>query len=131
MQKIEQMPVEQIERETSVPSREENTVLTNGLHDSLQEMADSFDVSGFKCVKCGLVHSHDTTKHRLSDTFDISESDAAMMEYDSVCHCGIQEAARRGNEVGIDEAEASRKAENAPIPPETSRKMDEELGTPK
>lgn len=129
MEAIEKTQVEQIEQ--SEPSISASaTVETNGLHESLEAIADGFDVTGFKCVKCGLVHMHDTTKHRLSDTFDIGEDDAASnFEYNSVCHCGVQEAARTGSDHGIDEGEASRIAEGAPIPPEHSREMDDELGT--
>lgn len=117
------------DHEVSVDVDASTSVEASGLQDSLDEMADSFDVTGFKCVKCGLVHMHDTTKHRLSDTFDIDESDAADLEYNSVCHCGVQEAGRHGNDFGIDESEAASIAESAPIPPESSREMDETLGT--
>lgn len=129
MKQIEQQPVERVRENRSPEVDAETTVSVGELHESLRSMADSFDVSDFKCAKCGLVHTHDTTKHKLSETFDISESDAAtLFEYNSVCHCGVQEAARRGSDFGIDEAEASSIARDAPIPPESSRKMDEELG---
>lgn len=133
METIEQQQVELTEpgsHSVSVDVDQSTPVDASGLQDSLNEMADSFDVSGFKCVKCGLVHMHDTTKHRLSDTFDdFDESDAADMEYNSVCHCGVQEAGRHGNDLGIDEREAASIAQNAPIPPESSREMDSTLGT--
>lgn len=100
-----------------------------GLQEMLREDADTFDVTGFKCVNCGLVHSHDTTKHRLSDDFDISEEDAASLDSNSVCHCGVQEAGRHGDELGIDEDRAASVAEQAPIPPESSRELNEAFGT--
>lgn len=105
------------------------SVDADGLHASLEEIADSFDVSAFKCTKCGLAHSHDTTKHRLSDDYDINEADVTDMEYNSVCHCGLQEAGRHGSDVGIDEADAAKKASRAPIPPEASREMNESFGS--
>lgn len=126
MKTINQTQVEQLKR-SDKPSFESPEVAIDAgdLHETLDTVADSFDVAGFKCVKCGLAHMHDTTKHRLSDTFDVSESDAAMqMDYNSVCHCGVQEASRRGSDAGIDEQEAASIAEEAPIPPEISRKMD-------
>jgi hypothetical protein len=131
METIEQTQVEQSEltNETFEVSAE-TSVDANGLHSSLEDVADSFDVTGFKCVKCDLAHMHDTTKHRLSDTFDSFDSDDATdTEYNSTCHCGVQEAARRGSDFGISESEATSIAKNAPIPPETSRQMSEELGS--
>lgn len=120
MQTIEQAPVTEIERERPSSVEGGSTISVDGLHDAIQEMADSFDVSGFKCVKCGLVHQHDTTKHKISETFDITEDDAAtQFEYNPVCHCGVQEAARHGSDFGIDEREASDIAEGAPVPPGT------------
>lgn len=133
MQTTEKIQVEQVPKpghEFSAEAEVSASVEAEGLHNSLSELADQFDVAGFKCVKCNLAHMHDTTKHRLSDSFDISESDAAtLVEYNGTCHCGLQEAARRGDEVGIDQDKAANKAGNAPIPPETTREMDEELGT--
>jgi len=105
-------------------------VKADGLQEELTDMADSFDVTGFKCVKCGLAHMHDTMKHRLSDTFDIDESTAAMIfDYNPVCHCGVQEAGRHGSDIGIDEREATNIASKAPIPPEASREMNNEYGS--
>jgi hypothetical protein len=132
MQQIEQEQVEQFS--VDEPSFEAEAVVgttvdAEGLHESLSEMADTFDVTGFKCVECGLAHMHDTTKHRLSDTFDVSESDAASMEYNSVCHCGVQEAGRHGSDLGIDESAAARTASNAPIPPESSQEMNNAFGS--
>lgn len=131
MKTIEQMRVDEIssEQDGFSVSRPERSVDANGLHATLEEMADSFDVTGFKCVKCNLVHKHDTTKHRLTSTFDVNADTVAQMDFSSVCHCGVNEAARRGSMFGIDESEAARHAAKAPIPPETSRQMDEEFGS--
>ena len=132
MQQIEQQQVERVsvdEHEISVDAELGASVEAPGLHESLHEIADSFDVTGFKCVKCGLAHMHDTTKHQLSKDFDISDEDAAAMEYNSVCHCGLQEAGRHGSDMGIDEASAAKVAGNAPIPPEASREMNEQFGS--
>jgi hypothetical protein len=104
-------------------------VETGNLQSALGDIADSFDVTGFKCVQCGLAHMHDTTKHRLSDTFDVGDSEAASMKYNSVCHCGVQEAARNGGDIGIDEQKAASIASGAPIPPEASREMNESIGS--
>jgi len=132
MQQIEQQQVERVsvEEETfSVDVQPGVSVDASGLQESLGEIADTFDVTGFKCVKCGLAHMHDTTKHQLSKDFDISDEDAAAMDYNSVCHCGLQEAGRHGSDVGIDESSAARAAGNAPIPPEASREMNEQFGS--
>lgn len=135
MQTIAQ-PVQEVEVEPSSFSHSVDvdagvSIETGGLQQSLSEIADEFDVTGFKCVKCGLAHMHDTTKHRLSDTdgFDVSEEDAASIEYNSVCHCGVQEAGRHGSDIGIDESKAASIAGNAPIPPEASREMDAQFGS--
>lgn len=132
MKQIEQQQVERVsieDNEFSIDMSLGASVEAPGLHDALHEIADTFDVTGFKCVKCGLAHMHDTTKHRLPDDFDISEDEAAGMTYNPVCHCGLQEAGRHGSDLGIDEADAAGKASNAPIPPEASRKMNDEFGT--
>lgn len=99
------------------------------LHSTLDEMADGYDVTGFKCVNCGLVHQHDTTKHRASDTFDMSDETAAQMDANSVCHCGVQELGRRGSEYGIDERRAAEIADGAPIPDDEARRMNDEYGS--
>lgn len=130
MQQIDQKSVEQVsvsDRDFSVEGS--LSVDASGLQDTLHEIADSFDVTGFKCVKCNLAHSHDTTKHQLSKSFDISDEDAADMEYNSVCHCGLQEAARHGDDVGVDEQAAAHAASSAPIPPNVSREMNEAFGS--
>jgi hypothetical protein len=133
METLEEHTVEQVEIEDhsdSVDVDDSSTVKADGLQSSLHELADSFDVTGFKCAKCGLAHMHDTTKHRLSDSFDSFDTDDVTdMEYNSVCHCGVQEAGRRGGDLGVDEGRAARIAGDAPIPPESSRTMDDELGT--
>lgn len=133
MQTIEQ-PVQEVEVEHDSLSHSVDvdagaSIDTGDLQQSLSEIADDFDVTGFKCVKCGLAHMHDTTKHRLSDTFDVSDEDAASLDYNSVCHCGVQEAGRHGSDVGIDEGQAASIAGNAPIPPEASREMDAQFGS--
>lgn len=99
------------------------------LHSTLDDVADSFDVTGFKCTQCGLAHMHDTTKHRLSDSFDVDESIAGDMEMGGGCHCGVHEMARRGSEFGIDESQADSIAGDAPIPPETQTMLDNEFGS--
>lgn len=132
MQLIAEQQLENIEQAQNAHVDEPTAVTIEGaeeLHSGLDEIADSFDVTGFKCAKCGLVHMHDTTKHRLSDTFDVDESIAGSTEYNSVCHCGVQAAARNGSEYGIDEESAAEIASNAPVPPEAATAMDEELGT--
>lgn len=96
------------------------------LHDSLDAMADSFDVSGFKCVheECGLVHNHDTTKHRGSDSFDMTGDEAASMEANPNCHCGLGEAAR----TDVDGAPSPGRANDmAPIPESMARHLDSSL----
>lgn len=125
--KVERVSVE--DRDVSVDADLGATIDADGLQETLHEIADSFDVTGFKCVKCGLVHQHDTTKHRLSDSFDIDDSDTSDIEYNSVCHCGLQEAARHGDDFGVDEQDARSTASNAPIPPESSKELDEKFGT--
>jgi hypothetical protein len=131
MQKIEQKQVERVSTEDDQFSVEVSAGVSleaEGLQDSLADIADSFDVTGFKCVKCGMVHKHDTTKHQLSKDFDISDSDAVGMEYNSVCHCGLQEAARHGSDLGVDQSKAANIASSAPIPPEVSREMNDTFG---
>jgi len=130
MKQITREQAEEFSVETGKPSIDAvgTSVEADGLQDSLSEVADSFDVTGFKCVKCGLAHMHNTMKHRISDTFDVSEDVSLKMDYNSVCHCGLQEAGRRGSDFGIDESRAASSATNAPIPPEVSRQMNEEYG---
>ncbi len=132
MNQIEQQQVERVsveEQTFSVDIEPGVSVDAGNLHGKIAEIADTFDVTGFKCVKCGLAHMHDTTKHQLSKDFDISDADSAAMDYNPVCHCGLQEAGRHGSDMGIDEASAARTAGNAPIPPEASREMNEQFGS--
>jgi len=132
MNQIEQQQVEQVSVESdtfSVDVVADATVDAGDLHETITDIADTFDVTGFKCVKCGLAHMHDTTKHQLSKEFDISDDDSAEMEYNPVCHCGLQEAGRHGSDMGIDEGSAARAADSAPIPPEASREMNEQFGS--
>jgi hypothetical protein len=106
-------------------SQSELRVEASGLHDSLEEVADSFDATGFKCPTCGLAHMHSTNKHRASDAFDISVETTAEMEYNPNCHCGVNELARRGSDFGIDESEATSTASHAPIPDSTTQEMND------
>jgi len=129
---IERTEREQIQTDSQSPSIDVDVDADSGgadiegakqLHDSLDGMADDFRMGGFKCVhqECGLVHNHDTTKHRGSDSFDMSEDEAAQMESTSVCHCGLGEAAR----TGVDGAPSpSRANEMAPIPNSMERHLD-------
>lgn len=132
METIQKQEFEQVEGEHSSPSVSvEGSVAVAGaeaLHSALDSIADSFDVRGFKCSECGLAHMHDTTKHRASDKFDMSEDEAASMDYNPNCHCGVQELGRHGSDFGIDQSEAARTARNAPIPDEASREMNAQFG---
>ena len=124
-QKIEQelAEVTQEPRSFDVSAGE---VEADGLFDTLDDIASDYDVAGFKCVSCGLAHGHDTNKHRASDTFELGATEAATsMDYNPNCHCGVQELARHGSDFGVDEAEASRIANDAPIPDEVAVQMNE------
>lgn len=106
MEALKQTGIEQIQEQAETPELQtEGAVRVSGgeeLQASLGSLANSFNVRAFKCVKCGLAHEHDTVKHRVSDSFDISEEDAATdMEFNSVCHCGYNEVAARGEQYGI------------------------------
>ena len=128
---IQRTDLEQIQKDTSSPEVDVSVERRDvggaeQLHAELDEMADSFDVTGFKCVheECGLVHNHDTTKHRGGDSFDMSEDEAAQMEANSVCHCGLNDAARSG----VDGAPSpSRANDMAPIPDSMTRHLDSVL----
>lgn len=128
MEAIQRTDLEQIQTEHDAPSVQvERKPDVNGaseLHSALGEMADGFDVRGFKCARedCGLVHGHDSTKHRASDSFDMSDEEAASMDFNPNCHCGLNELARRGHEGA---PSPSRANSTAPIPDETSRAMDQ------
>lgn len=121
---LKQTSVEEMQDELmSSISVEGTTVDASGLHAELDRTADDMSVEGFKCPTCNLAHMHGTTKHRATDTFDLSDDEAASMEYNSVCHCGVNELARRGGEFGIDVARAASIASNAPIPDATTQEM--------
>jgi hypothetical protein len=124
---IQRTDIEQVQDESSAPSIQvearPDVEGAEQLHGALDEMADSFSVSGFKCAheKCSLVHNHDTTKHRASDDHDMSEEEAASMEANPNCHCGLGELARRG----VSGAPSPSRANSmAPIPNEMSRHLD-------
>lgn len=138
MEQIQKTDAEVIQEEAEAPevsfdglSAEDSglSVQAAGLQEALGRVADGFDVGGFKCAKCGLAHMHDTDKHRASDSFDMSEDEAASMEYNPNCHCGVQELARHGSDYGVDESSASRTASGAPIPDDAAREMNEAFGT--
>jgi len=128
---IQRTDLEQIQEDTTSPEvdvRVERRDISGAeqLHAELDQMADSMDVTGFKCVheKCGLVHNHDTTKHRGGDSFDMSDDEAAQMEANSVCHCGLNDAARSG----VDGAPSpSRANDMAPIPDSMTRHLEKTL----
>jgi len=125
---IQRTDMEQIQEESQTPSVDVDVTRRDiggaeQLQASLDEIADSADVTGFKCVheKCGLVHNHDTTKHQAGDSFDMSDSEAASMEASSYCHCGLGEAAR----TGVSGAPSPDKANRmAPIPDSMERHLD-------
>jgi hypothetical protein len=124
---VQRTDVEQIHEDADSPSVQvearPDVEGAEQLHGALDETADSFNVGGFKCAheECGLVHTHDTTKHRASDDFDMSEEEAASMEANPNCHCGLNELARRG----VDGAPSPSRANSmAPIPSSMSRHLD-------
>lgn len=101
-----------------------DSVSSDSLLATLDEVSESFNVAGFKCAECGLAHSHSTTKHQASKSFDISSEEAASgMEYNPVCHCGVHELSHRGSDFGVDEDSASRTARSAPIAPSEKSEM--------
>lgn len=124
---IQQTDTEQITEDVQTPSvdvsfERQDIGGAEQLQASLDELADSADVTGFKCAheECGLVHNHDTTKHQAGDSFDMSDSEAASMEANSVCHCGLGDAARSGIDGAPTPSEANRKA---PIPDSMERHL--------
>jgi hypothetical protein len=128
---VQRTDLEQIQKDTTSPEvdvkvERQEIGGVDQLHDELDAMADSMDVTGFKCVheKCGLVHEHDTTKHRGGDSFDMSEDEASQMEANSVCHCGLNDAARSGVEGA---PSPSRANDKAPIPDSMTRHLDRSL----
>lgn len=120
VKQIHRTEVEEIHEESGTTDFDVSVTRKGGitgaseLHSELQEAAGSFEVSGFKCShdECGLVHGHHTTKHRASDSFDMSDDEAAGMEMSPNCHCGLNQLAQEGS-ISMDASEANRKA---PIP---------------
>lgn len=105
------------------------SVKANGLQKSLDTVADGLSVRGFKCAKCGLAHMHDTNKHRATDSFDMGDSEAADMEFNPNCHCGVQALARNGSDYGVDERSAATTARSAPVPDEATRELNAKFGS--
>lgn len=127
-EQIHETDLEQIEETTATPevSVERKPAISGGqdLQAELGEMADSFNVGGFKCAhpECGLVHGHDTNKHRASDDYDMSENEAADMEANPNCHCGLNELAHRDDVDGT--PSPSRANDMAPVPETMARHLD-------
>ncbi|EGQ44298.1 MAG: hypothetical protein J07AB43_00640 [Candidatus Nanosalina sp. J07AB43] len=96
------------------------------LHNTLSELARESDVSDFKCAhpQCGLVHEHTTNKHRASDDFNMSVDEAASMEANPNCHCGLHETAERGV-IGAPSRESANN--QAPIPPAMDSHIDSQF----
>jgi len=123
---VQRTELEQIQESAEAPSitveRKPNVSGAEQLHAELGNVADSMDVEGFKCAheECGLVHNHDSTKHRYSDSSGMSDEEAAKMESNPNCHCGLNEAARSGH-ADISPSEAN---SMAPIPDSMSRHID-------
>jgi len=128
---IQKTKSEQIQKQTQVPEVqvEERPDIQGAaeLQSALGEIADEFGVGGFKCAhpQCGLVHSHSTNKHRASDDFSMSSDEAAEMEANPNCHCGLAELARRGDVSGT--PSPSRANDMAPVPDEMARHLDSSL----
>ena len=128
MKQIQQTDVEQIDSgaasETDVSVDSLSIENADSLHSTLDHMADSFDVRSFKCTECGIAHMHDTTKHRASDSFDMTAAESVeMLDMNPNCHCGYNESAHRGiADVSPDEA-----ASIAPIPDETARSIEQSI----
>lgn len=130
---IQKTEIEQIEEETQTP--EVSVEIEGGspsasieggqkLQAAIGNLADSMSIDGFKCAheQCGLVHSHDTNKHRASDDFSMSEDEAAEMEANPNCHCGLGELSRRDD---VKDAPSPSKANDmAPIPESMSRHLE-------
>lgn len=129
-QTVQKTEMEQIHEESGSPSvqveADPSVEGASQLQGALGEIADSMDVSGFKCAheKCGLVHNHSTNKHRASDSFDMGDEDAASMEANPNCHCGLNELARTG---GDETPSPSRANDMAPIPDGMARHLDASL----
>lgn len=139
MEQIQKTDAEAIQEEAEAPSvsveagessSSEMSIEAGGLQEALGTIAEGFSVRGFKCAKCGLSHSHSTNKHRASDSFDSMDAeDAASMEYNPNCHCGVQELGRHGSDYGVSESDAGRTAGSAPIPDDAARQMNEQFGS--
>lgn len=127
---VQRTELEQVEEDAASPEvtveAKPDIAGAEQLHAEVEAMAEDFSVGGFKCAheECGLVHNHDTNKHRASDSFDMSDSEAAQMEANPNCHCGLNELAR----VGADGAPTPSQANSrAPIPDSMSRHIDKSL----
>ncbi len=126
---IQRTDVEQIQEEAQTSSVDVSVERKDiggaeQLQASLDEIADSADVTGFKCVheKCGLVHNHDTTKHQIGDSFEMSDSEAASMEFNSTCHCSLNEVSRSDD---VSDAPSPDKANTmAQVPDSVTRELD-------
>lgn len=117
---------EQEQREPSVTVELESgeTEGVQALVGELEATADGFRVSDFKCPTCGLAHGHDTDKHRGSDSFGLTHSEASDMQFNPNCHCGYREIAHRGEEMGISDGPTPEEAANrAPVPSEVQREL--------
>lgn len=131
IQEVEQTEVEQIEEEVQSSIQVEGgstKVEASSLHAELNDSVEDFRVNGFKCAQCGLAHMHDTNKHRATDSFDMTDDEAASMDYNPNCHCGVNELARRGSDFGVDERSAAGTASSAPIPDATTQEMNVKFG---
>ena len=126
---IQKTQIEQIQDTASSPSVEmrRDPGIGGGekLMEAIDSMADDMSVDGFKCAhpECGLTHSHPTNKHRAGDSFDMSHEDAASMEANPVCHCGLNQMAHEG----VEDAPTPSKANDmAPIPDSMARHIEEQ-----
>ena len=130
MKQITKSEMEQKQEQTSGPAIDVEGPQfsiegSRDLHATLDDAADDMSVRGFKCVKCGLAHMHDTNKHRASDSTSMSEDEAAEMEFNPNCHCGYNELAHRGAAYGVEDTPSpSQAASTAPIPDATRRQME-------
>jgi hypothetical protein len=129
---IQQTQIEQIHEEARSPEvTVEARPSVDGaeqLQSALEDIANEFDTSdGFKCAhpQCGLVHEHNTNKHRASDSFNMSDVEAASMEANPNCHCGLGELARRDDV--SDAPSPSRANDKAPVPDSMARHLDKSL----
>jgi hypothetical protein len=138
MEQIQKTDAQLIQEEAAQPevsvegsaSEDEGvSVEAMGLQAALDGIAEGYNVDGFKCSKCGLAHMHSTNKHRATDSFDMSDDEAASMEFNPNCHCGVQELGRHGSDYGVDEGSAASTAGSAPIPDDAAREMNESFGS--